>query len=445
MKPYITLLIKGLIVIFSTAAIVFGANAAMDRFLESELEAVMAMSGAAEELQNTQIDKDDKEAEYKLKLLKLEQQELFYQKYSNRESYHYYGQYYELYNNVYDADVWFIGTSHASHGLNPYYVEEACPEHSFFNFALNGSNPAFYEDWWEIVLESGYPMPKVIIWCVDWFMCDDGWLWRRIDFDTAPNMPIDIMRRMRKTQPAVKTTEAETEADKSVETVQPSEESTPADTAGSDKSGEKKINWWSVDEVTGEIFSRLSIISSRDRIPDMVRSWFSKPADKPADDAITQPTETDEDDEEFVLPTYTHEYKRDNLGNITSDYYKGFIPWDVPFGGDSSTISCNDKESQWRAFERMLDTFADAGIKVAFIEMPEYTGVKRLKMDQNNERIAEIAKRRGIEFYDYNTGDVTGIGSDVSNYSDWGHMNKKGSTLFSKLLGSEMKKILGEQ
>lgn len=434
MKSYITLCIKGLIVLVLTAAIVFGANAAMDGFLQSELDAVMAMSDAADVLQ----DSEDKESENKLKLLKLEQQELFYQKYSNRESYHYYGQYYELYNNVYDADVWFIGTSHTSHGLNPLYVESACPEHSFFNFALNGSNPGFYEEWWDIVLESGYPPPKVIIWCVDWFMCDDGWLWRRIDFDTAPNMPIDIMRRMRRTQPAVQT--AETETDESEETAA---ESTPVNSAESDKSTEKKINWWNVDEATGEIFSRLSIISSRDRIPDMVRSWFSKPKDKQSDD--DKPAETGDGGEEPKLPVYTHEFKRDNLGNITSDYYKGFIPWDVPFGGDNSRISCNDKESQWRAFERMLDKFADAGIKVVFIELPEYAGVRRIKMDKNNERIAEIAAQRGIEFYDYNTDDVTGIGSDVSNYSDWGHMNKKGSTLFSKFLGSDIKKILGEQ
>jgi len=90
----------------------------------------------------------------------------------------------------------------------------------------------------------------------------------------------------------------------------------------------------------------------------------------------------------------------------------------------------------------MLDKFEEAGIKVAFIELPEYTGVKRLKMKQNNERIAEIAARRGIPFYDYNTDDPTGIGSDVSNYSDWGHMSKKGSTVFSKFLAEEMKKIL---
>ncbi|NLY69766.1 MAG: hypothetical protein GX067_08260 [Clostridiales bacterium] len=423
-KPYILLVIKGFVVVFIAAAVVFGANAAMDSFLESELEAVMA----AVELDT------DTEDEFELQVRKLEQQEAFYQRYKNRESYHYYGQYYELYNNVYSADVWFIGTSHAAHGLNPLYVEEENPEYSFFNFALNGSNPGFYEDWWDIVLEAGYPMPKVIVWCVDWFMCDDDWLWRRIDFDTAPNMPIDIMRRMRRSQATAQTQEAETDA--------PETETSADESAQIESTDTKKVvfRWWDVDETTREIMSYLSIIASRDRIPDMVKSWFSKPDEEKSPATAEQ---DEEESEQRVLPTYEHEYKRDNIGNITSDYYKGFIPWDVPFGGDSSTIGCNDKEYQWKAFERMLDKFEDAGIKVVFIQIPEYAGVRRVKMNQNNDRIAEIAARRGIQFYDYNTDDPTGIASDVSNFSDWGHMSKKGSTVFSKFLAGEMKKILG--
>ncbi|HHW25095.1 MAG TPA: SGNH/GDSL hydrolase family protein [Bacillota bacterium] len=421
-KEFLSVAAAALAVLLFTAAIVLGANAAMERFLKGELEAVMAA---------VEMPPADYEDEFLQLVRKLEQQEAFYQRYKTRESYHYYGQYYELYNNVYNADVWFIGTSHAAHGVNPLYIEQANPGYSFFNFALNGSNPGFYEDWWEIVLEAGYPMPKAIIWCVDWFMCDDGWLWRRIDFDTAPNMPIDIMRRMKKSQEAKKADEAETKADETEAAKEEVEE--PAEKI------KVTFRWWDLDQTVRELMSYLPIIASRDRIPDMVRSWFKKGESvQPA----MLPEGAAEEKEVCVLPTYKHEYLRDNIGNITSDYYKGFIPWDVPFGGDASTISCHDKDIQWRAFERMLDKFEEAGIKVAFIELPEYTGVKRLKMKQNNERIAEIAARRGIPFYDYNTDDPTGIGSDVSNYSDWGHMSKKGSTVFSKFLAEEMKKIL---
>lgn len=417
-KPFLVLAAKAIAVCAISAAIVFGANAAMESFLESELEAVMAFAAA-----------EESEDEFERQVQKLEQQEAFYQRYKNRESYHYYGQYYELYNNVYNADVWFIGTSHTAHGLNPLYIEQENPEHSFFNFALNGSNPGFYEDWWDIVLEAGYPLPKTIIWCVDWFMCDDGWLWRRIDFDTAPNMPIDIMRRMKKSQQSTKTDEIES-----------SDTETKVETVNEPETKKIEFKWWDLDETGRDILAQLSIVSSRDRIPEMVRSWFKNPGD----DAPAQ-TEPTAEGEERVLPTYEHEFLRDNIANITSDYYKGYIPWDVPFGGDSSTIGCNDQEHQWQAFERVLDIFEEAGIRVIFIELPEYAGVRRPKMKRNNERIAEIAARRGIPFYDYNTDDVTGIGSDVTNYSDWGHMSKKGSTEFSKFLSGEMKKILGEE
>jgi hypothetical protein len=436
MNSFMILAIKGLIVVAVSAALILCANAAMDGFLQSEIDAIKSASDAVSAQKDSAA--NDPVAEYKLQCLKLQQQELFYQKYCTRDSYHYYGQYYELYENVYNADVWFIGTSHTAHGLNPLYVESECPDRSFFNFALNGSNPKFYEDWWNIVLESGYPMPKTIIWCVDWFMCDDGWLWRTIDFDTAANMPIDIMRRLKDTydsdSAAADSVAAETEAQSTAETA-----SDGAETSESAKT-DKTINWWDVDAVTGEIFSKLSIISSRDRIPDMVKSWFgSMAAETPA-----EVQESNTSTEEMVLPTFTHKYLRDSQGDITSDYYKGYIPWEANFGGDSSTISCNDNEAQWKAFERVLDKFSAAGIKVIFIELPEYSGVNRIKMNKNNKRIANIASARGIEFYDYNTDDPSGVGADASNYSDWGHMNTKGGTLFSKFLGGEIKKILGE-
>ncbi len=422
MKCYLNLILKGLIVISISAVIILGANVAMDNFLESELDDIRAFAI-----------KEESAATFELECLKLEQQEAFYQKYSNRDCYHYYGQFYEIFKNVYNADIWFMGTSHAAHGVNPLYVENECAGYSFFNFSLNGSNPKYYEDWWDIVLEAGYPMPDTIIWCVDWFMCDDNWLWRTINYDTAANMPIDIMRRLCKT-------EARTADDAEIKETDSDDKTVIDDTVATE---ENKIKWWDIDAITDKIFSKLSIISLRDRIPDMVRSWFSALKSDEKEDIINNDmSETEAYSDNLILPTYNHSYKRDSSGNITSDYYKGYIPWDVGFNGDSSTVSCADNEEQWNSFERLIDKFNALGIKIIFIEIPEYSGVNRIKMNKNNARITDIAAKYGIEFYDYNTIDASGVGADPSNYSDWGHMNKKGSTLFSKFFGGEIKNIL---
>jgi hypothetical protein len=224
------ILLKGIIVVLIALIPALVLNIAMQSFLDGELAVVQAAAekaaAARQALLEASGEAEKARLEAELKVLKAEQYEEFYQQYKTRESYHYYGQFYEMFENMYSADVIFIGTSHAAHGVNPLYIEKENPDRSFYNFSLNGSNPKYYLDWYEVFKESGYPAPEVIVFCVDWFMCDDAWLWRRISFDDSPDQPIDIMRKIRESEKAslpaepapIETTPAETESGWTAET-----------------------------------------------------------------------------------------------------------------------------------------------------------------------------------------------------------------------------------
>ena len=430
--------IKAVIVVVIALIPIFLMNFAMQSFLDEEVSIVRAAAEKAEKARQALLesagDMDQERLETELAILKAEQYEEFYQKYKYRESYHYYGQFYEMFENMYDANVLFLGTSHAAHGVNPLYVEEGSPDWSFFNFALNGSNPQYYLDWYDVFKESGYPTPEVIVFCVDWFMCDDGWLWRRLSFDDTPDKPIDIMRKIKNSRKSV-SAKAPTETTSEAETITAvAEEPVQAE----------KINFWDVDAILSNLFNKLPMIYSRDRIPEMIRYYLG--SSKIEDPEIIDPAETPAEITEEKLPeipVYKHEYLKDGAGNITSDYYKGFIPWENSYGGDQVNQGCNDTEEQWNALTKLLDRITADGIKLIFVEAPEYLNGRRARQaEPNNARLAELAVKYNAQFLNYNEELKSEINDEVTNFSDWGHMNTKGSTAFSKLLGKDLKPIL---
>lgn len=430
--------IKGFIVVGLAFLMAFGLNSAMQSFLDDEVAVVQAAAERAAKIQEALLAAENeaqaKRLEAELAVRKAEQYEEFYQKYKTRHCYHYYGQFYEMFDNMYNADTIFIGTSHAAHGINPLYLEEEMSDKSWFNFALNGSNPKYYLDWWEVFLESGYPIPETIVYCVDWFMCDDGWLWRRIDFDTNPDCPVDIMRKIKaaeKRKAAVESHNAKAESETVTETVETAEvEET------------EKINWFDLDEVTTYVFSRIPIIYSRDRIPEMIAYYLNGGTFETTSEEVDLEALTSLDEEAPLpeIPVYEHEYQVDQDNNITSSYYKGYVPWERGYNGGKVAQMCNDKEDQWEAFEELLDIFMEYDIHVVFVEVPEYLeGRRENKMEDNNARIREVAEKYGITFYNYNEELAGDINDDYTNFSDWGHMNTKGSTAFSKLLADDLR------
>ena len=153
--------------------------------------------------------------------------------------------------------------------------------------------------------------------------------------------------------------------------------------------------------------------------------------------------DTGEEEEELKLPVYKHSYLVDPIGNVTSDYYKGFIPWEAWYDGSKTVAKSNDSKIQWKTFEQLIKQFQADGIEVIFVEVPEYLdGRIEKQMEENNDKIEAFAKENGIEFYNYNEELASEINDDYTNYSDWGHLNTQGSTAFSKLLGEDLKEIL---
>lgn len=440
-KSIIKLLISGLMVVLLTFLLVFGANHLMNRFLQDELEKTRQAALRAEEARIAAEKSEDARLQAELMRLKLEQMETFYQTYKNRENYHYYGQYYEMFNNVYNADTIFIGTSHAAHGINPSYFEEEYSDRSFFNFALNGSVPSFYVDWYEIFKnEAGYPIPDTVVWCVDWFMCDTGWLWRRITFDSPADMPLGIQRALSVKKTDTKPAEEETTESDSSETVAVTEPEVEKTLPQMMMDSIKENGIFDLDAHMTVFLTNTPIFSSRDRIPEMLRHFLSNTGEEETDGE--QPAVESASEDEIVMPEYKHDFLKDNTGNITSMYYKGYIPWDVSFGGWNGEVGCNPSKSEWDAFEALLDTFEEDGVHVIFVQVPEYSGATSFMRGYNNKRIEKIAEERGIPFLNYNDELLSDINDDPSNYSDWGHLSLAGSIRFSRMLSEDLKDYL---
>lgn len=104
--------------------------------------------------------------------------------------YDYYGfQYKEIFEHEYKANTIIIGTSHATHGIQPALLNDT--ETTVYNFACDGSNPEFYQNWYHTIFKPNYPKPEKIIFAVEWFFFDTDELWRTFEHD-AVYFPRDI-------------------------------------------------------------------------------------------------------------------------------------------------------------------------------------------------------------------------------------------------------------
>lgn len=95
---------------------------------------------------------------------------------------HYDLQYGEAIHPRINAPIIIIGSSSATHGINPKYLED--DRLSIYNFALNGGNPLFYLKWYNHILSRYYRKPSHVIYAVDWFMFDDNLLQRQFEHDS---------------------------------------------------------------------------------------------------------------------------------------------------------------------------------------------------------------------------------------------------------------------
>jgi len=101
----------------------------------------------------------------------------------DKETYpHYPLQYSEAFHPKVKADVIIMGASHATHGIDPRYLE--IDHIKVFNFAFNGASPMFNLNWYEKVFQPNYPKPSCVIYGVHWVMFDGQFLQRKLEQDS---------------------------------------------------------------------------------------------------------------------------------------------------------------------------------------------------------------------------------------------------------------------
>jgi lysophospholipase L1-like esterase len=129
---------------------------------------------------------------------------------------------------------------------------------------------------------------------------------------------------------------------------------------------------------------------------------------------------------------------------VLSKYYNGFIPYERKGGLDKKKdITPKNSEAQIKAFEELLDEFEKSKIQVILVQVPGYLPARdSSNIEESMKLINKIVEKRRILFVDYDTKRITNINTDPSMFSDWIHLNEKGSDAFSKLLKGDIESLL---
>lgn len=105
-----------------------------------------------------------------------------------------------------------------------------------------------------------------------------------------------------------------------------------------------------------------------------------------------------------------------------------------------------NSEAEIKAFEGLLDEFEKSKIEVIFVQVPGYLPARNgSNIEESMKLINKIAEKRRILFLDYDTKRITNINTDPSMFSDWIHLNEKGSDAFSKLLKGDLEPLLKQR
>jgi hypothetical protein len=128
---------------------------------------------------------------------------------------------------------------------------------------------------------------------------------------------------------------------------------------------------------------------------------------------------------------------------IKSAYYQGFIPFETKRNLNAEAVDPKVEQAQFNAFEELLNEFEREGIKVIFVQVPEYLyGIDSSTLSKNTNLLKKIAEERKIPFLNYETERRTAINTNRDFFSDAAHLNGKGSEAFTKLLKHDLNGLL---
>lgn len=100
----------------------------------------------------------------------------------NHDPSHYRLQYQEAQIGAKQYEGIIMGTSHCTHAIVPSILDKSGIQ--FYNFALNGSNPEFYYNWYNRVFLQNNNKQNYCILGIDWFIFDKERLWRELAQDS---------------------------------------------------------------------------------------------------------------------------------------------------------------------------------------------------------------------------------------------------------------------
>lgn len=109
----------------------------------------------------------------------------------NGEPAHYAAQFKEAFRPQFKEDGIILGSSHATHGIRPTLLDRTGTR--FYNYALNGTSPDYYLEWYSRVFRPNHPVPRACILHVDWFISNKGWLFREFEHDSQ-YLPARVFR-----------------------------------------------------------------------------------------------------------------------------------------------------------------------------------------------------------------------------------------------------------
>ena len=125
-----------------------------------------------------------------------------------------------------------------------------------------------------------------------------------------------------------------------------------------------------------------------------------------------------------------------------TQYYRGYIPWDIPYDRKPVDLRHESSSRLQRAFEKLLDQYQSDGIRIIFFQSPEYRpGVRSNLILTGTRQLQRLAKNRDIPLLDYNLTEDQRMNREAAFFSDWGHLNEQGSALFSRMLAQDLNRI----
>lgn len=138
------------------------------------------------------------------------------------------------------------------------------------------------------------------------------------------------------------------------------------------------------------------------------------------------------------------EKERRRSTHVLLKYYNGFVPYERKGRLDKKKGSKPKNDLlQINAFKELLNEFEKDRIRVILVSIPGYLPARDLdNIQESIELIHQIAKEKNIPFLDYETTRITELNTNPSLFSDWVHLNGRGSDAFSKLLKSDLDLLL---